>query len=101
MIPAVTFVNKYFGGLYCYGRLNNCVLKCLEHLGMLPPPLQIHLSAGELEQFQPLLGGGAQPIRSVLRALALTQMAQGVSVRPDRSRCPAYRPRDPEGWASL
>ncbi len=42
-------------------------------------PLQIQVSAGERKQLQSLLGGGIQPVRTVLRAVALLQMAQGVS----------------------
>ena len=43
------------------------------------PPLQIRLSAKDRQYLQAHLGGGVQPVRSVLRALALLQMAQGVS----------------------
>jgi len=43
------------------------------------PPLQIHLSPNEHKRLQALLSGGVQPVRTVLRALALLQMAQGVS----------------------
>jgi hypothetical protein len=49
------------------------------YLGMTPSPLQIHLSPEEHARLQVLLSGGLQPVRTVLRALALLQMAQGVS----------------------
>ena len=42
-------------------------------------PLQIQVSPGERKQLKQLLAGGVQPVRSVLRALALLQLAQGVS----------------------
>ena len=43
------------------------------------PPLQIRLSPKDRQQLQDHLSGGVQPVRSVLRALALLQMADGVS----------------------
>jgi len=46
---------------------------------MSPAPLQIQLSSEDHERLQTLLSGGAQPVRSTLRALVLLQMAQGVS----------------------
>lgn len=49
------------------------------YLGMPPSPLQIHLSPDDHDRLQALLSGGVQPVRTVLRALALLQMAQGVS----------------------
>jgi len=48
-------------------------------LGMPPAPLQIQLSSEDHEQLQTLLSGGVQPVRSILRALSLIQMVQGVS----------------------
>ncbi len=46
---------------------------------MPPAPLQIQLSSEDHEQLQTLLSGGVQPVRSILRALSLIQMVQGVS----------------------
>jgi len=46
---------------------------------MPPAPLQIQLSSEDQEQLQTLLSGGVQPVRSILRALSLIQMVQGVS----------------------
>jgi putative transposase len=46
---------------------------------MLRPSLQIRLSSKDRQQLQDHLRGGVQPVRSVLRALALLQMADGVS----------------------
>ncbi len=43
------------------------------------PPLQIRLSSKDRQYLRDHLGGGVQPVRSILRALALLQMAQGVS----------------------
>ena len=43
------------------------------------PPLQIRLSTKDRQHLQDHLSGGVQPVRSVLRALALLQMAEGVS----------------------
>jgi putative transposase len=43
------------------------------------PSLQIRLSSKDRQQLQDHLSGGVQPVRSVLRALALFQMADGVS----------------------
>jgi putative transposase len=43
------------------------------------PPLQIRLSSKDRQQLQDHLSGGVQPVRSVLRALVLLQMADGVS----------------------
>lgn len=43
------------------------------------PPLQIRLSSKDRQYLLAHLGGGVQPVRSVLRALALLQMAQGTS----------------------
>ncbi len=55
-------------------------MKCLDaYLGMPPAPLQIQLSSEDHEQLQALLSGGVQPVRSILRALSLIQMVQGVS----------------------
>ena len=46
---------------------------------MPPAPLQIQLSSEDHERLQTLLSGGVQPVRSILRALSLFQMVQGVS----------------------
>ncbi len=46
---------------------------------MLRSPLQIRLSSKDRQYLQAHLSGGVQPVGSVLRALALLQMAQGVS----------------------
>ncbi len=43
------------------------------------PPLKILLSAKDRKYLKSHLSGGVQPVRSVFRALALLQMAQGVS----------------------
>ena len=42
-------------------------------------PLQIQVSDAERKQLQRLLAGGIQPVRTVLRALVLLQVAQGTS----------------------
>jgi len=46
---------------------------------MPPAPLRIQLSSEDHEQLQTHLSGGVQPVRSILRALSLIQMVQGVS----------------------
>jgi len=46
---------------------------------MPPAPLQIQLSSEDHEQVQTLLSVGIQPVRSILRALSLIHMMQGVS----------------------
>lgn len=43
------------------------------------PPMQIRLSSKDRQQLQDHLSGGVQPVRSVLRALVLLQMADEVS----------------------
>ena len=43
--------------------------------------LPIPLSKQERRELQRLLGGGLQPVRTVLRALALRQLAEGQSIR--------------------
>ena len=55
-------------------------MKCLDAYLIMPPaPLQIQLSSEDHEQLRTLLSSGVQPVRSIFRALALIQMAQGVS----------------------
>ena len=46
---------------------------------MARPALRIQLSTNDRKELQGLLGGGVQQVRVVLRALALLQLAKGVS----------------------
>ena len=46
---------------------------------MARPALRIQLSTNDQKELQGLLGGGVQQVRVVLRALALLQLAKGVS----------------------
>jgi putative transposase len=46
---------------------------------MARPPLPFHVSTKDQKELQKLLGGGVQPVRVVLRAVALLQLNQGVS----------------------
>ena len=71
---------------------------------MARPALRIQLSTKDQKELQGLLGGGVQQVRMVLRALALLQLAKGVSARPylgDDSAHPAgdseHRP-PVSGW---
>jgi hypothetical protein len=43
--------------------------------------VQIRLSKPEQRQWDELLGGGLQPVRTVLRALVLRQLADGQAIR--------------------
>jgi len=43
--------------------------------------VQVRLSKLEQEQLDELLGGGLQPVRTVLRALVLRQLADGQTIR--------------------
>jgi transposase len=43
--------------------------------------VQVRLSKLEQEQLNELLGGGLQPVRTVLRALVLRQLADGQTIR--------------------
>jgi putative transposase len=47
--------------------------------GMAHPALHIEVSTKDQKELQSLLTGGVQPVRVVLRALALRQLAKGVS----------------------
>lgn len=49
------------------------------YLGMSRSCLQIRLSTKQKSEIQSLLAGGFQPVRTVLRAIALLQMSKGVS----------------------
>src|SRR6266849_6761249 len=46
---------------------------------MARPALRIEVSPRDQKDLKRLLGGGVQPVRVVLRALALLQLAKGVS----------------------
>ena len=71
-------------------------------LGYAPPALlQIQLSSEDHEQLQTLLSGGVQPVRSILRALSLIQMVQGVSAPQIARLVPTLSPSDPEDWPSV
>jgi len=43
------------------------------------PPLRIEVSTKDQKELQKLVSGGVQPVRVVLRALALLQLGKGVS----------------------
>jgi putative transposase len=45
------------------------------------PPSQVRLTKQEQQELRALLQSGLQPVRTVLRALALRQLAQGQTVR--------------------
>ena len=47
--------------------------------GMAHPALRIEVSTKDQKELQALLTGGVQPVRVVLRALALLQLARGIS----------------------
>ena len=42
---------------------------------------QIRLSKQERQELRLLLSGGVQPVRTVMRAMALRQLAEGQSIR--------------------
>jgi hypothetical protein len=46
---------------------------------MARPALRIEVSTKDQKELQGLLSGGVQPVRVVLRALALSQLAKGIS----------------------
>jgi putative transposase len=48
-------------------------------MGMARPALQIDVTRKDRNELKKLLAGGVQPVRVVLRAIALTQMAKGGS----------------------
>jgi putative transposase len=46
---------------------------------MARPPLRIEVAKKDKRELEKMLRGGVQPVRAVLRAMALLQMAKGVS----------------------
>jgi len=46
---------------------------------MARPPLRIEVAKKDRRELEKMLSGGLQPVRSVLRAMALLQLARGIS----------------------
>lgn len=59
--------------------------------GLPGPPLQFRLLTGDRAQLRNLLAGGVQPLRAVLRALALQQIAGMIQLTTQAIRTIGFR----------